>query len=235
MSEADRICGPSVCREKKIWNPPKYLLIACLDQSAALFVLQFSSFRVFLSDSKNCLKILHGQLISSHKVPSIGRQGNTFNKQMVRKMLQCNRVLTFIIIILFDLEHQIIVKLRIPPLSTFSPINYLEHRPSPRASFWAGCLFALLLLSLSVCDLLFSHTGWVRSPGGKRGERREGRACTYFPAMTFTRLLCSTVINWGLLPQGQQGVEGTAGMKGQKVSHVSVRCHMWLLPLFVLP
>lgn len=128
---------------KKNWNPPKYLLIACLDQSAALFVLQFSLFHVFLSDSKNCLKILHGQLISSHKVPSIGRQWNTFNKPMVGKMLQSNRVLTFIIVILFDLEHQIIVKLWIPPFSqihtwskaTFSPINYLRHRPSPRASF----------------------------------------------------------------------------------------------------
>lgn len=53
--------------------------------------------------------------------------------------------------------------------------------------------------------------------------------------MTFPRLLCSAVINRGLLLQGQQGAAGAAGMKGQKVSHAGGRCHIWLLPLFVLP
>lgn len=48
----------------------------------------------------------------------------------------------------------------------------------------------------------------------------------YYPAVTFTVLLCYIVINQGLLPQGQPGAEGTSGVKGQKVSIISVKCHM---------
>lgn len=109
----------------------------------------------------------------------------------------------------------------------------LPPLPSSSSNFLpACCLLGSLRLSLTACDLLFSHAGWVGTPGG---ERREGRARTYFPEMTFPRLLCCAVINRGLLPQGQRGAAGTAGMKGQKVSHAGGRCHLWLLALFVLP
>lgn len=166
----------------------------------------------------------------------------------------------FIIIILIYLEHQIISKLWISLFSSNSDLiknNFFSHLlyeapaspfpsppsfpspplPSPRSNFLPACclLGSPPLLSLTACDLLFSHAGWGRNPGGEGGERRGGRARMYFPEMTFLRLLCSAVINWGLLLQGQQGAAGTAGMKGQKVSHAGGRCHIWLLPLFVLP
>lgn len=57
----------------------------------------------------------------------------------------------------------------------------------------------------------------------------------YLPAVTFTMLLCYRVINHGLLPQGQPGAEGTGGMKGQKVSHISLKCCTALLLVLRLP
>lgn len=81
----------------------------------------------------------------------------------------------------------------------------------------------------------FHTQGESGTPGekGDRGERGEpvcislkGHFCGCGAPQSLTE---------GLLLQGQQGVAGTAGMKGQKVSHAGGRCHIRLLPLFVPP
>lgn len=72
----------------------------------------------------------------------------------------------------------------------------------------ACCLLGSPLLSLTTCDMLFSHTGWVRNPGREGGQRREGRARMYFPERTFLWLLCSAVINRRSSPAGSAGCGG---------------------------
>ena len=62
-------------------------------------------------------------------------------------------------------------------------------------------------------------------PGGKGEKGDRGDPVRIFPAVTFTVPSCYRVINQGLLPQGQPGAEGAGGMKGQKVSHINVKCH----------
>lgn len=107
--------------------------------------------------------------------------------------------------------------------------------PCLSVSLKSVCLFIPLLLSVTVSALLCSHAereGGVRRPWGKGRERRSR---TYFPAVTFTMMLCYRVINRGLLPQGQPGAKGTGGAKGQKVSHINVKCQAWWVPLFMLP
>lgn len=105
-----------------------------------------------------------------------------------------------------------------------------SHCPFPEHLSQISVFFGLPLPSLTVSDVLCSHTqgenGESGVPRGK-GEKGEGGD----PVRIFLRWHLQrrgyTVINQGLLPQGQPGAEGTSGMKGQKVSHVNVKSQTW--------
>lgn len=183
------------------------------------------------------LKILQGELTCSHKVPSIGRQGKDVNMETRKSAAVQQGVFHYPAGHSAPQTHSLFVFSTIIKIICFW---LLIHKICACLSsiLWALCLFGLPLMSVTVSDLLCSHTGGERrvwSPSGKRGERRPRRPCMYFPAVTFTMPWCYRVINQGLLPQGQPGAEGGDGMKGQKVSRVNVMCHMWWFPLFVLP
>lgn len=67
-------------------------------------------------------------------------------------------------------------------------------------------------------------------PGEKGGKGERGDPVCISPRRNiFSMRSLYRVINQGLLPQGQPGAEGSGGMKGQKVSHINVKCHIsWL-------
>lgn len=94
------------------------------------------------------------------------------------------------------------------------------------------CLVSVVSLPCLCCQSLsmFSsvHSQGEKGESGVPGEKGgRGDPVRIFLLATFTTQLRYRVINQGFLPQGQPGAEGTSGMKGQKVSHINVKCQRW--------
>lgn len=150
------------------------------------------------------------------------------------KVLQCNRELSFSLSCKSNITPQAheacaTVFLLAPSIITnsfdFEMTRYwiffffwlLIHSNCPYLSFTLRalclCVFSSCFgcQSLSeICSVHIGGEGGAWSPGGKGGERRKRRSCTYFPALTFTIPLRYRVINRGfpLSPTGSARCRG---------------------------